>query len=170
MHEMIVAAFPDRSKADKAIEHLENKGYSEKDISVITRQSDTKDVRTVGESDQAADVGSAAVTGGTLGGVAGLLLAAAGIIIVGPIAAALGLAGVAGTVASGAVIGAVAGGLTAALTNLGIPAEQAKEYDRVVQEGGVILAIPVKDLDKDEIRRILEGNGAEGTSEIEMKH
>lgn len=167
MQEMIVAAFPDRSKADKAIDHLENKGYTEKDISIITRQSDVKKVDSATER---ADVGTSAVTGGTLGGVAGLLLGAAGIVIVGPIAAALGLAGVAGTVVSGAVIGAVAGGLVAALTNLGVPAEQAKEYDRMVQEGGVILAVPVKDLDKDEIRRILEGNGAEGTSEVEMKH
>ena len=97
-----------------------------------------------------------------IGGVAGLLAgvgvvpALAGIMIGGPIAAALGLAGAAALTVSGAVTGAVAGGLIGGLTKLGLSHEDAEYYDRAVESGSVVIGVPVSDENEDAVRNVLE--------------
>lgn len=176
MTKMLIAGFTDRDEADMAIRELEDEGYNRDDISVITNSdSRTTIKREITADDTASGTISGAATGGALGGLAGLLAgigivpALAGLLIGGPIAAALGLTGVAATTVSGAVTGALAGGLVGALTDLGLPEETARAYEKTVKEGGVILAVPVESDEKRSARQILSAHGATGVSEFEVK-
>lgn len=173
---MVMATFASMNQADKAVQELEEIGLDEHDLSFITK---SKEVRKEHSSDAAADtaegMASGAITGGALGGLAGLLAGAgvfpalAGLFIGGPIAALLGLTGVAATAVSGAVTGAAAGGLVGALTGLGVSQEQAETYEKVVEEGGVLLGVPASFEQIDDARAILERNGGTNVDEFELK-
>ena len=171
MPQTLLAAFDSRAAADKAITALEEAGYESKDISVITK--DTHDVERTTGADVAEGAGSGAATGGVIGGIAGLLAGAGvipaltGLLIGGPIAAALGATGVVATTISGAVTGAVAGGLIGGLMGLGVSEEDARYYDETVNEGGVVVAVPVAEDDDDEARAILEEAHAGRSTSIE---
>ncbi|MCC2631708.1 MAG: hypothetical protein K0S20_407 [Patescibacteria group bacterium] len=174
MSKMLIAAFNDRAAADMAIADLETAGYSAKDLSVISKQQD-KVVETDGAGDRAAEGAlSGAATGGAIGGVAGLLAGAGivpaltGLLIGGPIAAALGATGIAAATISGAVTGAVAGGLIGALTNLGLPEDTARYYETTVNEGGLVLAVPVREGEATDARDILENNHASQINTVEL--
>jgi uncharacterized membrane protein len=170
MRELIFAAFHDRERANEAIDRLEEAGFVTEDISIILRHNGKviNEGETVvsaeGEPNTTSRVGRTAVTGGVIGGLAGFLAGVLGIIVVGPIAAVLGLGGLIGTTITGLVIGAAAGGLAGALTRVGVPEKTARSYEEVVGRGGVILAVPTK-IHKDEVRRILENSGAEDITE-----
>ena len=54
-----------------------------------------------------------------------------GLIAMGPLAAAL----------AGAATGGVAGGLVGALIGWGIPEERAREYEKGIREGGIVMGV-----------------------------
>ncbi len=179
MHKTLMAAFSDRDDADRAVTELEEIGYTSKDISFVTNETKSEVHKVTERSDPSAeDVAGGAVsgatTGGAIGGLAGLLAGAgvvpalAGLLIGGPIAVALGLTGVAATTVSGAVTGALAGGLIGGLTSLGLTEEEATTYERVVKEGGVALAVPLKNDDDGEARDVLEENNASSIKELDL--
>lgn len=167
-----MAAFANRSTADQAVNELENAGFITKDLSVITKEN-TAAVNDLAANGPAEGAAAGAATGTAVGGIAGLLAGAgvipaiAGLLIGGPIAALLGATGVAATTISGAVTGAVAGGLLGALTNLGIPEESARYYETTVNEGGIVIAIPVSQENEAKARSILAAHGADRLSEIQ---
>lgn len=156
---------------------LEDHDITNDDISVITTEDVRKDFDTKVEHETDDDLGvvEGAVGGAVTGGLIGLLVSAVPIaiaglpslIVVGPIAAALGLGGVAATTTTGATTGAVVGGLIGALDNIGIKEEDAKVYETTVREGGVLLAVATKDEDHDKVKDILSQSGAEN---IRMGH
>jgi hypothetical protein len=78
-------------------------------------------------------------TGAALGGAAGLALALVPLAIpgIGPILAAGAIA----AALAGAGIGAVAGGLIGALTNLGVPEEEAHYYAEAMRRGGILVSV-----------------------------
>src|SRR5213075_224948 len=82
-----------------------------------------------------AGAGSGAVIGGALGWLVGIgSLAIPGVgpfIAAGPIMAALAGMGIGGTV----------GGLAGALVGMGIPEYEAKRYDGMVKDGGVLVSV-----------------------------
>jgi hypothetical protein len=165
MQQMLLAAFPDRTHADRTFMELESHGFDAKDLSVISKA----DMATTGTvaGDTAAGAAGGMTTGGVLGGLAGFLAGAgifpaiAGLLIGGPIAAALGLTGVAAATLSGAVTGAAAGGLIGALMNLGLSKTEAEYYHQTVDAGGLLLAIPVTAESEDEARALLIANNAQ---------
>lgn len=172
MARMIMGVFNDPDHADQAIMELEKLGIDPADISLITKETDEIRNRrgptsaTNMAEDAVEGAAAGAVTGGALGGLAGLLAgvgvfpALAGLFIGGPVAAALGLTGAAAVTASGAATGAAAGGLIGALTNLGVPDETAESYSQSVEEGGLVLGIPIDMAPEDEVRRVMEDHGA----------
>ena len=175
MSALLIAAFPSREDADAAIIELEDAGYTTEDISVITKETakaTTADTLTEKVGEGAA---SGATTGGLIGGIAGLLAGAgvfpalAGLLIGGPIAAALGLGGVAAATVSGVVTGAVAGGLIGALTTLGVSKEDAEYYSEMVEKNGYLVAVPVDRIESVDARAILDDNGATRISEVAVK-
>lgn len=171
---MLIAAFPDSELADRAVNELSSHGYDAKDLSVITKEriAGIREPSIVGET--AAGAAGGAATGGVIGGLAGLLAGAgifpalAGFLIGGPVAAALGLTGMAAAAASGAVTGAVAGSLLGALTKLGLSRTEAEYYTDVVEKEGVLLIVPFDHGGKAEARHILEANNAVKVQEIDM--
>ena len=101
---------------------------------------------------------SGATTGRVVGGLAGLLVGIGAVLIGEPLVAALGLTGAAATAASGAMTGAVAGGIVGALVWLGLPEEVAKDYEREIQAGGILLVVPAGEGDTS--REIMERAGS----------
>lgn len=140
MEKKIVGVFSSEDEAIRAIEELQARGVPTEAISVLSK--DKRDIENVsGETGTKAPEGVATglATGGVLGGVTGLLagvgaLAIPGIgpiLAAGPIAASL----------AGAVVGAGAGGLVGGLIGLGIPEEEAKEYETHVNEGHILVLV-----------------------------
>jgi len=170
---MLFASFTNQANANSAIDALETQGFSAKNISVITKDMRGKSSEAVADNITEGTT-SGAVTGGVIGGIAGILAGAgvvpalAGLLIGGPIAAALGATGVAAAAISGAVTGVVAGGLIGALASLGVSEEDARYYDETVSKGGVLVAVSVNG-NGEEARDILEENGAGRISSVPLK-
>ena len=144
MTQKIVGAFSTEQEATRAIEDLKQQGFGTDEISVIAKDRD--DISTINdETGTKAPEGlaSGAATGGVLGGVAGLLagLGALAIPGIGPILAAGPIA----ATLTGAAVGAGAGGLVGGLIGLGIPEEEAKEYDEFVEEGRILVLVDTDD-------------------------
>src|ERR1700730_15965399 len=151
----VVAVFDNMDDAQNVVRELENESFSRDDISVVAR----KDAgATATPTDQTAHVASDAGIGAALGGIGGLLLSFAGLAVpgvgpvlaVGPIVAAL----------SGAGIGALAGGIIGALTEAGVPEEEAHRYAEGLRRGHVLVTIHT-DADRAlEARDIMDSHGA----------
>lgn len=86
-----------------------------------------------------------AATGAVLGGIVGLVIANGvlpgfgTLFVAGPLAAALGLTGVAATTAAAAATGATALGLVGALTHVGIAEQDVKLYEDHVRRGEILV-------------------------------
>ncbi len=109
-----------------------------------------------------------------LGGLAGLVAAAVlpglgAIFIGGPIAAALGLTGAVATTVSGATTGAVAGGLLGGFANLGLTEDESKLYETRVNEGGIVVAVPVKGEEINEVEDVFNNNDASDIKSVDSK-
>lgn len=178
MADMVLGVFTNKNLAENAIEELKSEGFSAEDISIVMR--DDREAEVVSESTGASVADGAvtgAATGGVIGGLAGLLVGIGAIaipgigaiLIGGPLAAVLGLTGVAATTVSGAATGALAGGLVGALVGLGVPEEEARVYEESVREGAVLLAVPVRRGSSREARVILEDTGADNVRLINVK-
>lgn len=163
---IIGGVFQEHEAVIKVIEELKLKGYSIDDISVFAKSS--KDVRDI-EHETNADIitnssermehaergaGIGALSGGLLGGSLGAILGAGliaipgigPIVAVGPIVAGL----------TGAGVGLGSGGIIGALAGAGIPEEKAKEYERYLNEGNVVVLVNAKENHEAEIDRIFE--------------
>ena len=122
------------------VETLESDGFRTTDISVLFPENEgTKDFAhekgTKAPEGAATGAGSGAVVGGVLGWLAGAgTIAIPGVgpfLAAGPIMAALAGAGVGGT----------AGGLIGALAGAGIPEYEAKRYEGIIKDGGILLSV-----------------------------
>ena len=173
MAKLILGVFKNRVDAESAIETLDMNGYDPKDISVMMKDEVIKEVvNNTGES-VLGGTASGVATGGVLGALAGLLVVTGvvpglgALLIGGPLAAALGLTGVAATAVSGAATGAIAGGIVGALTGLGLSEEDAQVYEQTIRSGGILLAVPSLNEEEDEIKAVMENNNAEQIKTVE---
>jgi hypothetical protein len=162
MKNTVIGIFSDREHADFALTDLQKAGYKSHDISIITKDvvAENKVIATTGDNVVEGTL-SGATTGGVLGGIAGVLMGVGvislptivGLLIGGPMAAALGLTGAAALTAQAAATGALAGGLLGGFVGLGIPPEVAKVYEDKIREGAVLLAVPIKEEKVGEIKK-----------------
>lgn len=170
--------FDSRQSAEAAIENLKDAGYDPEEISVIMR--DVKEGEVLAEDTGTKVAGGAvsgATTGGVIGGIAGLLVGVGaiavpgigGLLIGGPIAAALGLTGAAASTVSGAVTGALAGGLLGALVSLGLPEDTARIYEERIREGAILVAVPTDEGEETEARGLMEEQGSDQTRYVETQ-
>lgn len=151
MARTIAGYFRDRASADAAYDDLVSQGFSKDDISILGRGAE-------GRGGLADDDTVSAGQGAALGGITGLLLGAAAMLIpgigpivaVGPISAAL-----AGAV-TGGVTGVVVGGITGALIDAGVDEDTAGYYNERLAAGGVLLTVRANDMEVDKARMILE--------------
>jgi hypothetical protein len=138
----VIATYPDHAAAEDAVRRLQQEGIPMQNLSIIGKDFQAVDkplgfVTTADVAKSGAKVG--AWTGGLFGllvGAAFLILPGIGpVVIAGPLAAAL-LGGF-----EGALAGAAFGGLTGALVGLGVSKDQAIRYESQVKAGKFLVTL-----------------------------
>ena len=154
----IVGVFNSVRDAQEAVRSIEAQGISRDEISIVANKN-ASGYDTMEDRDKASDVVADAGIGAAIGGVGGLLLSVAGAItvpVIGPILAAGPIA----AALTGAGIGAAAGGLIGALTESGVPEEDAKYYAEGVRRGDVLVTVRADDAHADAVCDVLDRHDA----------
>jgi hypothetical protein len=166
--------FDDRTAAMQAVGKLEAAGLPHSEISIVSSNadnwysSDDNGARSTrgrdasgrvdrdrdGVDDRAEGAGTGAGIGAALGGAAGLL-AGLGLLAIpglGPVVAAGWLA----STATVAAAGAIGGGVIGALTQAGVPEDEAHAYAEGVRRGGTLVTARVPEADRARYEAILD--------------
>jgi len=133
--------FDNRITADKAVSELLDEGFVKDDISLIMSDK-TRERLFSSTDDEANRVAKGGLSGAAIGGALGALIAGltmvggivvpgAGLLVVGPLVAAL----------SGAGAGATLGGLSGALINAGFAADEANRYENEIKRGKAVVIV-----------------------------
>lgn len=137
---VVYGIFINRGAAEGAVMKLQERGFRNTDVSVLF--SDNRSSKefamekgTKAPEGSAIGAGAGVVIGGTLGWLAGI--GALAIPAVGPLIAAGPIMGL----LAGAGVGGTVGGLTGALIGLGMPEYEAKRFEGMIKEGGVLLSV-----------------------------
>ncbi len=144
-NKMLTGMFRDRESAEKAYNSVTSRGYTKDDVNLMmsdkTRNEHfvNSDVETELGSKALEGAGAGSAIGGTLGAIIGgiaaigtnVLLPGLGLVVAGPIVAAL----------AGAGAGGLTGGLVGALIGSGIPEEHAKVYEEGIKDGGIVMGV-----------------------------
>lgn len=156
----VFGIYRNRAEAERGVDELLSNGFRTEDISVLMAENaGTKDFahekHTKTPEGATTGAGTGAVIGGTLGLLAGIgALAIPGLgpfIAAGPIMGAL----------AGAGTGGVIGGLIGALVGMGIPEYEAKRYEGMIREGGILVSVHCDNSDwVKRAKDILERTGA----------
>lgn len=161
----VFGIFRDRSQLERCVEQLKAENFRNSDISVLMSQkSETKEFAhekgTKAPEGAAIGAGTGAAIGGTLGWLVG-----AGVIATIPALGPLVAAGPIMSALAGLGVGGAAGGIGGALIGIGIPEYEAKRYEGMVKDGGILISVHVDDRDwADKAERILKANGAQDIS------
>src|SRR5688500_1959327 len=154
----VVGLFDGPERAQTAICALKAAGFSDQEIGVVMRDlGGGRDLVEQGVDGGAADgAATGAATGGVVGGLLGLLgsLLLPG---VGPIVAG----GVLGSTLVGAGAGAATGGVIGGLVGMGVPADDARHFDRGFREGGILLSVNAEGERADTAARLMSEHGAD---------
>jgi len=156
----IAGLFDHYSDGADAVTTLEARGVSADDISIL---SNTRDGEIDTGSTDTAKAGEAgAGIGAAIGGAGGLLTGLGLLAIpgVGPVVAAGWLAAMGLGAAVGAAAGVAVGGLIGALTNSGIPEEDAEVYAEGIRRGGTLVTAKVSDDQEEETKAIFRAHGS----------
>lgn len=156
--QVVIGVFNSRQNAEQAVQQLRQQGFTQEEINIVAKKGGSEER---GEKFVDDDITDGALTGGTIGGIGGLILGAGAlaipgvgpIIAAGPIAAALG--------------GAVAGGVTGALIDWGIPAEVSEKYEREVAKGGILAIVQTGSQKVSQAAQIFRQSGAR---DVESHH
>jgi len=141
---ILTGLFRDRNSAERAYSSLVDRGYGRDDVSLLM-SDETRERHFTHPDARRSELGTKAAEGMGVGAVAGgglgaLLagLAAAGVAVPGlPIIAMGTLAAALTGAATGGAIGALVGGLV----GCGIPEDRARQYDRGIREGGIVMGV-----------------------------
>lgn len=142
---LVFGSFLDRESAEQAYGVAERMGYDREDFNILM-SNETKDryfpedVRFKSKVAEGASAGAA--IGGTAVGVVGALVAIGttialpgfGLVLAGPLVAGL----------AGAGAGGIAGGLIGALVGWGIPENDARQYEKDIRDGRIVMSITPK--------------------------
>lgn len=146
---MVSGLFGDSESVERAYQLVVERGYDKDDINVVmsddTRRryfSDDREIKT--------ELGRKAMEGGELGGPTGgrlgllipilaavgaaVVIPGLGLVMAGPIAAALAGAGAAG----------LAAGLIGALGDWGMPETRVKQYEVGIHDGGILMGVKAR--------------------------
>lgn len=137
---VVLGIYRTRAGVEYGVSELQSAGFRSSDISALFPVGDhTRDFAHVKGTKAPEGTATGGITGGAIGGIIGWLIGAGALsipgagtlIAAGPIVAALAGAGLGGTV----------GGIAGALIGMGIPEYEAKRYEGVVKEGGILVSI-----------------------------
>ena len=156
--------YNDEASVRDGFDTLEQNGFRRTDVSVLFPGNvGTKDFAhekgSKAPEGAATGAGTGAVVGGALGWLAGIgTIAIPGVgpfIAAGPIMAAL----------AGAGLGGTAGGLIGAIAGAGIPEYEAKRYEGMVKDGGILMSVHCDNSEwTSKAKDILERTGAHDVS------
>ncbi len=142
---MLTGMFRDRETTESAYKTLQEKGYSNDDISLVM-SDETRNKHFSGDEGETAigtkvaeSAGKGSAIGGTVGAIVGVIAAIGtslvipglGLVIAGPIAAGL----------AGAGAGSITGGIIGALVGSGIPEDRAKLYESGIKSGHIVVGV-----------------------------
>lgn len=161
----VTGVFRTRSAAENAVDAILKVGYAGPDISLV--MADETHRREFARGAVSRDLGTHAAEGagigGAVGGALGAVLAAIaavganlvvpgiGLVVSGPITAAL----------AGAGAGAATGGLLGALVGAGVPEHEARHAEAELRQGSMLLAVaPRSEPDVELLRQLMENAGA----------
>ncbi len=158
MAKSVIGVFRSENRARDAISELKEQGFDEREISLIVKEKKAQgedDDRGGGLTMQRQDLGEGIMTGGALGGIAGLLAGAGALLIpgIGPIIAAGPLAAF--------LTGVVGGGLVGGLVDFGIPEERGRHFEERVKRGDVLVAVKTGDDEISQVIAVLKRYGGE---------
>ncbi len=163
-NKVVLGIYKTRTDVERAVDALKVDGFFTTDISVLMpdREGSQNFAHTKGTKapeGAATGAGTGAVVGGTLGLLAGIgALAIPGIgpfIAAGPIMGAL----------AGAGVGGALGGIGGALIGLGIPEYEAKRYEGLIKDGGILLSVHASNSSEvEKAKKCLERTGAKDIS------
>lgn len=176
MSKTVVGIFDNYNYAENAAKQIKDKGLRTSDISIVTKEgernsaghaNDTAPTATMGMGDTGTNatmggttrakndnISDGVVTGGILGGLAGLLIGAGSMIIPG-----LGIIAAAGPI-TGLLSGAVTGGIVGGLVDLGIPENKSKQYESDIKAGKTLFSMKTDEDKVSQIGSILRSNNA----------
>lgn len=153
----VIGVFNSRDDAEKAVSQLRGKGFGTEEINIVSKEGNSRRGQTQTYDD---DVTDGALTGGTIGGIGGLLLGAGVVAGVG----AMAIPGIGPIIAMGpisaAIGGAMAGGIAGGLIDWGIPAEASQRYEQSVAKGGILAVIKTNSSKVDAAAQVLRQYGA----------
>ncbi len=138
----VIGTFDSRDQAERAVAGLRKQGFTEDKVSIVTKEQRAR----AGERGERGptmargnDLTGGTLTGGAIGGAAGILAGLGAIAIpgIGPVVAA-------GPIAA-ALTGAVTGGIVGGLVDLGIPEERGRYYEQKVREGKALVAVKAEE-------------------------
>ena len=153
----VTGLFADRDSAERAYQEALDRGYEKDDMNVVM-SDDTRKRHFSGDDGGAVggrqtELGNKAAEGAGIGagigGTVGAIVAAVaavgtsiavpglGLVIAGPIVAAL----------AGAGAGGAAGTLVGALVGWNIPEERVKEYESGIRDGGILMGVRPRSVD-----------------------
>jgi hypothetical protein len=149
-----------RLSAEQGVDALIGNGFRREDISVLLPEN-------VGTKDFAHEKGTKAPEGAATGATAGVAIGGTLGLLAG--IGALAIPGLGPFIAAGPIMGALAGagsggvvgGLIGALVGLGIPEYEARRYEGMVREGGILMSVHCDDSDwVKRAKEIMERTGA----------
>jgi uncharacterized protein (TIGR02284 family) len=162
---IVLGLFAETTDVDEVIGTLTEAGFSQEQISLLAQEKTVKAAleddtqKRTQESAQAAALG-----GGTVGGLIGLVAGAsmATVLGVGSVLSGGALAATLGVTAAGAGIGASYGGIFGALLGWGVAEDDTRRYVEGVRRGEILLAVEAKPERAEEAADILRRAEAEG--------
>lgn len=149
--------FDTYDQAAEAVRDLKAFGIPDGDVSMVASNAEGR-YKVDDTEGAAAGAGTGAGLGAAVGGAGGLLtgLGLMAIPGVGPVVAAGWLAATAAGAAAGAVAGGAVGGIIGALTDSGVPEDDAHVYAEGVRRGGTLVTARVADEDVAQAEAILK--------------
>jgi hypothetical protein len=161
--DVVTGIFTERGHAVRAIHDLEASGFTQSEISVLMSEALGSQFKLEENSKAPEGAAAGAVGGGLLGAlIAGLtavgtIATGGGLLVAGPIVAAL----------AGAGLGAGAGGTIGALVGYGMSEYEARLFAGELEDGNALLAVEcLTDTRRRLAERILEEAGATSTSVV----
>jgi hypothetical protein len=168
---MVSSVFRNQEDTERAFDSLRTLGYQQNEIDVLISEKTRTDWYSNADDDdddEVHEVGNKATEGIGVGGAVGTAIGATlgaviaigttvalpglGLIVAGPIVAAL----------AGGGAGAVTGGLVGGLIGLGISEENAKAYQEVLRQGGAVIAVePRSSGDVSKIEKVFSDHNGE---------
>lgn len=142
--ELAIALFAKPSHAQDAFRDLLSRGYKQDDI-IVMMSEETEKKHFLPKNVSTTELGSKSLEGtaigGTIGGAIGAV--AAGIAAMGTLVAFPGGIVIAGPIAAALAVGGLVGGLI----GLGVSDDLAKEFEGGINEGGIVIGVYTKNPD-----------------------